>query len=138
MKRSTFRHFTSAALFALLVCSGLSVAQSDNTNQDGSGATSETSGTGKTRIRLGKPVGTFQHGSYVLLSEVVVEAKNVGSSEAQGVAIFVTTPGGKEIQLQGPSNLPPRTEFKYTATLSEIVMTDRTLKARAICSNCYK
>ena len=90
-----------------------------------------------TRLRLkGKPLGQWQRGRVVTLTGIQVTVVNVGEVTAEEVKVRAMIPGGKPVQLKGPTELPRKGEGTYTLQLTQIVSQAGELKAEASCKNC--
>ncbi len=92
----------------------------------------------KTNVRvLGDPQGTFRRSRALTLVFVEVEARNVGSVNAENVQVTALVPGGQKVALKGPAVLEPNKVGKYTADANHPIVSTQKLKAEASCSNCW-
>lgn len=99
--------------------------------------------TAMTRLRvIGEPTGEFLStetwsGVKMYLQKVSVSVRNVGSSGATRVVVQATLPGGKTVNLYGPTTVAPNSTATYTGSMYEPVRTAEKIKARVSCANCW-
>lgn len=86
---------------------------------------------------LGEPIASFVNDrSGTRMSSVEILVRNVGDEAAQNVEVFVQTPDGLEIKLQGLKEISRNTASRYYAQPDQLVSGRLKLKSRIICSNC--
>ena len=95
--------------------------------------------TQQTRLRASSPVGRFEtRRGATKIKQVDVKVKNVGDFAAKNVRVEITTPGGSTHRASGPTTLESRSEATYNAYPYEYVTSDKRLKAKVSCANCYR
>jgi len=93
----------------------------------------------KTRLRLkGQPLARWVRGKGLKIDYIEANVRNSGRVTANDITVTAIVPGGKRIELTGPTELKRNKTAKYTYEESESLSRTGRIKVEMTCSNCYR